>query len=330
MKKRFVVLMTLGLCAGLPHASGTAIALEDASQSSASPDLASRIEASPSLPFQGEHLAAQIPRAGWESGTVSSVAIGADGLIYELQRGDKADPIVVLNADGKVLRSWGAGGYKIPHSIRLDSKGNVWTVDASLSTVIKYSPRGKKLMTIVVGEQPQTDNPFDGTTDIAFAPNGRLFITDGYGNARVLEYTAGGKRLRQWGQPGKGPGEFHLPHAIVVAADATIYVADRENGRIERFDSDANYLGQIGGLGRIYSLKVVGDVLWATMQRLDQPTGSPGWIVKLDRESGRILGHLRVAEPSGLHSIEISSAGEPVITLGNQLLWFRRNEVRDQ
>jgi sugar lactone lactonase YvrE len=323
MKKRFLVLTTWGLCAALLYASGMATELEDASQSSTS-DLASRIEASPILPFHGEHFAAEAPRAGWESGSISSVAIGADGLIYELQRGDKSDPIIVLNAGGKVLRSWGKGNYKIPHTIRLDLRGNVWTVDASLSTVIKYSPRGKKLMTITVGEQPQSNNPFDGTTDIAFAQNGHLFITDGYGNARVLEYTADGKRLQQWGRPGNGRREFHLPHSIQIAADGMIYIADRENGRIEKFDLNGNYLGQFANLGRIYSLKIVGDVLWAAMQRLDQPTGSAGWIVKMDRDSGRILGHLGVAEPSGLHSIEISSSGEPVITLGNQLMWFRR------
>jgi streptogramin lyase len=274
MKKRFLALATLGLCAALPHASGFAAALEDASQSSTS-DLASRIEASPNLPFHGEHFAAEAPRVGWESGAVSSVAIGADGLIYELQRGDMSDPIIVLNAGGRVLRSWGKGNYKIPHTIRLDPRGNVWTVDASFSTVIKYSNRGKKLMTITVGEQPQINNPFDGTTDITFAQNGHLFITDGYGNARVLEYTADGKRLRQWGQPGNGRGEFHLPHSIQIAADGMIYIADRENGRIEKFDSNGNYLGQIAGLGRVYSLKVVGGVLWAAMQRLDHPQARP-------------------------------------------------------
>jgi hypothetical protein len=181
-------------------------------------------------------------------------------------------------------------------------------------------------MTITVGEQPRINNPFDGTTDVAFAPNGHVFITDGYGNARVLEYTADGKRLRQWGGPGDGRGEFHLPHAIQIAANGTIFIADRENGRIEQFDLNGNYVGQIAGLGRIYSLKVVGDVLWATMQTLDQPPGSPGWIVKLDPDSGKMLGHLDVAEPLGLHSIEMSSLGEPLITLGNQLLWFRRND----
>jgi|HubBroStandDraft_1064217.scaffolds.fasta_scaffold425716_2 hypothetical protein len=94
----------------------------------------------------------------------------------------------------------------------------------------------------------------------------------------------------------------------------------------EEFDLDGKYLGEISDLGRIYSFKLAGDALWAAMQSFDQPPGSPGWIVKLDSETGRILGHLDVPEILGLHSIEISPLGEPVTVPGNQLLWFRQNE----
>ena len=250
---------------------------------------------------------------------VSWVALDGHGRIYEIQRGDKADPVLVLNREGKVIRSWGKGEYKLPHSIRVDPAGNVWTVDAGSSTVIKYSATGKKLMTIVVGEQPVGKGLFSGTTDIAFGPNGHLFITDGYGNARVLEYTAEGKRVKQWGTPGTGPGEFHLPHAIRIA-DGVVYVADRENGRIEKFDLEGRYLGEIDNLGRVYSLKVSGGVLWACIQEKEKPAGPGGWLVKLDRETGKLLGHLEV---SGLHSIELSAAGEPIIVEGNRLLWLK-------
>jgi sugar lactone lactonase YvrE len=289
----------------------------------AAADLHARIEASPKLPFTGVHFDAQAPRAGWESGFVSWVALDGKGNIYEIQRGEKADPVLVLDRDGKVLRSWGTGEYKIPHSVRIDPAGNVWTVDAGSSVVIKYSPIGEKLMTIVVGEQPQTSNGFDGTTDIAFGPNGRLFITDGYGNARVLEYTADGKRVKQWGKAGAGPGEFHLPHAIQIDEEGTVYVADRENGRVEKFGLDGKYLGEIANLGRTFSLKPAGSVLWAGMQQLNDPTGAAGWVVKLDRKTGQMLGHLDVTEEHGLHSLEVTPAGEPVTILGNGLLWFR-------
>ncbi|MEI9972567.1 MAG: peptidyl-alpha-hydroxyglycine alpha-amidating lyase family protein [Ignavibacteriota bacterium] len=249
--------------------------------------LRARIEATPTLPFDGVHFVAQAPGAGWDSGMVSWLAIDRQGLIYELQRGDKADPVLVLDRNGKVLRSWGKGNYTIPHSIRIDPDGNIWTVDAGASVVFKYSPAGEKLMTITVGEAPQTRSQFNGTTDIAFGPGGRLFISDGYGNARILEYTAEGRRVKQWGHAGTGPGEFHLPHAIQIGKDGTIYVADRENGRIQKFDLDGNYLGEIAQLGRTYSLKLVGDVLWAGMQPLGEPTGAPGWVVKSTRRAGR-------------------------------------------
>ncbi len=286
-------------------------------------DLRARIEASPKLPFNGVHFAAKPPAIGWESGAVSWVAVDGKGTIYELQRSDKADTVLVLDREGKVLRSWGKGDYEIPHSIRIDPAGNVWTVDAASSTLIKYSPLGEKLMTISVGEQPENGSSFNGTTDVAFGPNGRIFITDGYGNARVLEYTPDGKRVKQWGKAGTGPGDFRLPHAIQIDEEGTVYVADRENGRIEKFDLDGNFLGEIPHLGRIYSLKLVGEVLWAGMSPFDQPPGSPGWVVKLDRKNGKILGYLDVPEPRGGHSVEQMPSGEPLTTLGNELLWFK-------
>ena len=286
-------------------------------------DLRARIEASATLPFNAAHFAAHAPRTGWESGFVSWVAVDSKGLIYEIQRGEKADPVLVLDHDGKVLRSWGKGDYKIPHSIRIDPAGNIWTVDAGSSVVIKYSPQGEKLMTIVVGEQPESRNAFNGTTDIAFGPNGRLFITDGYGNARVLEYTSDGKRVKQWGRRGTGPGEFHLPHAIQIDEEGTVYVADRENGRIQKFDLDGRFLSEIPNLGRTYSLKLAGGALWAGMQPLSEPTGAPGWLVKFDRKTGSMLGHLNVSEGRGLHSVEVMPSGEPLTNLENQVLWFR-------
>ena len=133
----------------------------------AAAELRAGIEESPKLPFAGVAFAARPPTIGWESGAVSWVAVDGRGNIYEIQRGDKADPVLVLDTEGKILRSWGKGDYKIPHSIRIDPAGDVWTVDAGSSTVIKYSPLGEKLMTLIVGEQPDNGSPFAGTTDIA-------------------------------------------------------------------------------------------------------------------------------------------------------------------
>jgi hypothetical protein len=295
-------------------------------QAKAAAALHARIEATPDLPFHAVALAAKPRSSDWESGGVSWVAVDDKGAIYEIQRGDKADPVLVLDRQGNVLRSWGKGNYKIPHSIRVDSAGNLWTVDAASSTVIKYSPRGTKLMTITVGGQPDNGSPFNGTTDIAFGPKGRLFITDGYGNARILEYSAKGRKMKEWGRRGAGPGEFNLPHAIQIDEKGTIYVADRENGRIEKFDVDGNFLGEIPNLGRIYSLKLAGGVLWAGMEPFNQDPGAgSGWVVKLDRITGDMLGHLDVPEGRSGHSIELMPSGEPLITSGNELLWFKAN-----
>ena len=158
------------------------------------------------------------------------------------------------------------------------------------STVLKFTPEGKPLLRIEVGEQPTGRNSrFVGTTDIAFGPHGRLFISDGYGNARILEYTADGKRVNQWGTPGHGPGQFRLPHGIAIDKDGVLYVADRENGRIQKFDMKGKYLGQWPS-GRTYAVQVEGDVVWATMQPIDLPVPSPGWMVNSTERRAKFLG----------------------------------------
>jgi 6-bladed beta-propeller protein len=167
--------------------------------------------------------------------------------------------------------------------------------------------------------------PFRGTTDIAFAPNEMIFIRDGYANARVLKYTAYGRKVGEWGSPGNGPGQFSLPHSVVVDENNVLYVADRENGRIEKFDLDGKFLGEIPNLGRTYSLKPgVNGTLWAGMQPLDEPPGSPGWVVKLDRKTGKILGYVTVSERAGLHSVEDTGEGQPMTSVGNRVVWFKR------
>jgi DNA-binding beta-propeller fold protein YncE len=193
-------------------------------------ELRALVQRSPQLAYKKVELQIQPPSPDFGIGFPSSVAMDSSGLIYILQRHEEpgrppvrgnADPVIVVNRDGKVLRSWGKGMFKIPHAIRIDPKGNIWTVDSSSSMVYEFTPMGKKLMEISVGGQPATKSAFNGTTDIAFAPNGHLFISDGYGNARILEYTADGKKLREWGSPGTDPGQFHQPHGIAVDAEST-------------------------------------------------------------------------------------------------------------
>ncbi len=253
---------------------------------------------------------------------VSSAAVDRQGLIYLFQRGDRADPVMVISSDGRLRRSFGKGLYKIPHSVRIDPSGNVWTVDAQSSMVHKFTPHGKQLLQIDVGGVPANPRSnFCGATDIAFAPGGRLFLSDGYCNARVLEYTAEGKLVRQWGKPGTGPGEFKLVHGITIDHENVLYVADRENGRIQRFDLNGRFLGLWDHLGKTFSLTALGDVLWIGTQPRTSPNGKDGWVMKVDRRTGKILGY---AESEGTHSVDLTRAGEPVMgARPNQILWFR-------
>ena len=193
--------------------------------------------------------------------------------------------MLAVNRDGKIVRSWGKGLYKIPHSIRIDPEGNIWTVDSSSSMVLKFTPQGEKLMEISVGEQPAGRGATNGTTDIAFGPNGRLFISDGYGNARVLEYTPKGERVRQWGSAGTGPGQFRQPHGIAVDDRGIIYVADRQNARLQRFDLNGKYLGEWDDLGRVTTVAFRDGNLWIGTQFNNQPNEADGWHMKIDRKT---------------------------------------------
>ncbi|MBM2812881.1 MAG: hypothetical protein HW416_3640 [Chloroflexi bacterium] len=266
------------------------------------------IASAPKPTFAGAPVRVVPPRPNWELAMVSWVATGRDDRVYMLQRGDRADPVVVLNRDGQVVRSWGKGMFTMPHAIRVDPQGNVWTTDAASSMVTKFSADGLRLMQIEIGGQP-TPCPrnFCSTTDIAFAPNGHLYISDGYSNARILEYTADGRRVRQWGEPGMGPGQFRLPHSIQVDESGVVYVADRENGRVQRFDLEGRFLGEWKEYGKTFGLALDKEGIWLASQPRELPNGSPGWLIKLDRGTGRLLTYV---EAAGNHGIAVSSTGE--------------------
>ncbi|MCC6989589.1 MAG: hypothetical protein IT181_11360 [Acidobacteria bacterium] len=261
--------------------------------------------------------------AGVELGMVSWVSSAPDGTAYLLQRGDKADPVIAVDRAGKVLRSWGKGRYVMPHAIRVDPQGHVWTTDAASSHVIKYSPSGDVLLEIAVGGEPTPcRNNFCGTTDIAFAANGHVFISDGYANARVLEYTADGRKVREWGTPGKGPGQFVLPHSIQIDRAGVVYVADRENGRVQRFDQAGKYLGE-WVYGKTFGLKADGAFMWLSTQPLQQANLSPGWLLKVEIATGRLAG---AVPAGGIHGMDVMANGELLLGPGPGFVpqWYRQ------
>lgn len=241
-------------------------------------------------------------------GTVSSVAADRSGVLYVLQRGDKADPVIAVDRAGRVLRSWGKGMFTVPHSVRVDPEGNIWTVDAGSSVLLKFTPEGKKLQEIDVGEIAKGSAcafpTLCGTTDVTFGPQGRLFVSDGYGNARILEYTADGKRVKVWGSKGTGPSQFQIPHGIALDGKV-LYVADRTNARVQRFDLEGKFLGEWTDLGRPFALKIEDGALWVAGMTVEAKA-SPR-ILKVNPASGKILSQM---EAPGPHSIDVNERGE--------------------
>ena len=251
------------------------------------------------------------PREGWQLGRVSWVATDRSGLIYLLQRGDSADPIVVVDRSGRVVRSWGRGLYELPHSIRLDRTGNVWTTDARTSDIRKFSADGKLLMTIA-GSPPPADCPrtFCGVSDVAIAPNGHVFAADGYWNARIIEYTAEGRKVREWGSKGAGVGEFDLPHSIVIDDRGVIYVADRQNNRIQRFTQDGRLVDSWPVNGRAFSLELSGNTLWIGIAQSAASGALQPTLAKADAATGRVFWQFPVA---GGHGIAVLPGGDGLL-----------------
>ncbi|MDP2321519.1 MAG: hypothetical protein Q8O42_19535 [Acidobacteriota bacterium] len=297
--------------------------------------LGALVHDAPHLSLKAVELSVHPPSSDWRPGSISWIAADLRGLIYLFHRGDDVDPIVVVDRDGRVVRSWGKGRYIKAHAIRVDPQGYIWTVDAATSMVRKYTPEGRMLLQIDVGgrppvcmdqqtvpesERPTGANNFCGATDVAFAPNGHVFIADGYANNRVLEYSADGKRLNEWGTTGSAAGQFRLPHSIRIDDAGTVYVSDRENGRIQRFDLTGKYLGEWSNLGRIYSLEIKDGAMWIATQPLELPNSAPGWLLKLDRATGQLLGYADITDG---HAVAALDTGELLVTQGAGVWWFR-------
>ena len=245
---------------------------------------------------------------------MSWAAADRSGLIYLLQRGEKADPVIVVGRDGRVLRSWGPRAVGVPHSIRIDPEGNVWTTNSNTSVVAKYSPEGKALLTIDLGPTPEACRERRwracGTTDVAFAPNGHVYVADGYWNARVVEFTADGRKVREWGTKGAGRGEFDTPHSIVIDERGVVYVADRENGRVQRFDLGGRWLGEWRTIGNPYSLALAGGTMWMGVGQRTPAGALQPTLVKVDARTGRASAYAVVA---GGHGLGVLPGGDTLL-----------------
>ncbi len=183
--------------------------------------------------------------AGYSLGRCSAVATNRKGEIYLFHRGPH--PILCVDADGKLLRSWGDDLIGTAHGLRVDRHGNVWVTDTGRHRVLKFDPTGKLLLALGTGKPGTGSDEFDRPTDIAFGPKDEVFVSDGYGNSRVMKFSAEGRLLKSWGTRGTKHGEFNLPHSIIMDAKGRLLVGDRENERIQLFDADGQWLEQWSG-----------------------------------------------------------------------------------
>ena len=192
---------------------------------------------------------------GWNFGEVAGVAADGKGHVFVFHRGEH--PIMEFDPDGRMVRSWGEGLFVRPHAIRVDPEGNIWTVDNDAHQVLKMDSSGRVRMVVGrYGRGGESDEEFNRPTDVAFAPNGDFYVSDGYGNSRVVKFSKEGRFLTAWGKKGDKEGEFNLPHSIVVDREGRVYVGDRENYRLQVFDPEGRFLTQWRHVGSPWGLEI--------------------------------------------------------------------------
>lgn len=220
----------------------------------------------------------QLP-GNFQMSAVSAVAIDNDQDVIFFQRTNRKwtevmpDTLISANTlfrldgqTGAIKQRWGANQFIMPHGLTVDRENNTWVTDVGLHQVFKFGPDGNLLMTLGVPRVPGSDSlHFDKPSDVAVAPDGSLFVTDGYGNSRVIKLSKEGKYLFEWGKKGTGPGEFDIPHSVSLDSEVNVYVADRDNNRIQKFDPDGKFLLDWcnNEANKLYALSVSNDKVFA-------------------------------------------------------------------
>ena len=183
---------------------------------------------------------------GMKFGAVSGIAFDSAGHLVVAHRGPR--PILVYDPAGKLIQLFGDDEVTAVHGTRVDPTDNIWVTDYKNHTVIKYSPAGKVLLLLGKRDVAGSDSvTFNRATDVAFAPNGDFFVSDGYGNNRIVKFSPAGKYLKAWGTRGKAEGQLHLPHCVQFDDKGLLHVGDRENNRVQVFDQEGAFVRSYGG-----------------------------------------------------------------------------------
>jgi hypothetical protein len=247
---------------------------------------------------------AQLP-PGTQWGVMSWVATDGGGNVYAFQRDEPTSKVMVFDAHGKYLKTWGKNGFSYAHSLRVLRDGFIWITDRKVQQVLKFDPDGKLLMSIgqkdVAGDNNSQDT-FNGASDVVMAENGNIFVSDGEGaNTRVVKFSNDGKFIKFWGTKGSGPGELSGPHCITTDAKGLLYVCDRGNKRIQVFDQDGKYLAQMAQFGTPVSIAITRD----DMMFVASP--APENRITIGRTTGEVLE--KIEGLNSPHGLDVDSSG---------------------
>ena len=233
-----------------------------------------------------------------EWGQVPNVTIDREGFIYAFHRSDP--PVLKFDTEGNLVDSFGSAQWVArPHGFRLTPEGDIWTTDyqrESGHTITKIDTAGNILLRLGArGFAGNGPNTFNGPADVAQAENGSFFVADGHWNNRIVKFNASGRYLLEWGGKGSGPGQFDVPHTILIDRRGRVFVGDRSNERIQLFTQQGEYLAEWDQFGRPSGMFIDHeDVLYvADYEKLRGVTYG-------NAENGEVLGFIEGSEPEGV------------------------------
>ena len=238
-------------------------------------------------------------------------------------------PIIALDvATGRPQAAFGAGQFVWPHAVHVDREGNVWVTDGRAADgrglqVIKYAPDGRELMRLgQAGVAGDGTNQFSGPTDVAVAEDGSVYVTDGHepdSNHRVMKFSAAGEFLFSFGGFGSGPGQFSVPHAIAIDSQGRVFVADRDNNRVQIFDSQGTFIDQWTQFGRPSGIAIAADDTLYVSDNQSNATRNPS-VARGIRIGDAVTGEVRAFIPdpefdpareqeTSAHGLAVDAAG---------------------
>jgi DNA-binding beta-propeller fold protein YncE len=270
---------------------------------------------------------AKLPQ-DWSFKDVSGLAVDKQDRIYVLNRG--AHPVMVFDCEGNLLTTWGEELFENAHGAGIGPDGSIYCTDDHLHVIYKFTPEGELLQAIGNKGQPSDTGyipewhdifwslttithggpPFNRPTGVSFAPSGNMYVADGYGNTRVHKFSPEGELLLSWGEPGYLPGQFRLPHFICVDKQERVWIADRENSRLQIFDSEGKFLDQWEDFIRPTDVQIdKNDIVYVTelCQRVSILSIDGQVLARFGNQGGKDLDKALFLAP---HTVAIDSHGD--------------------